>query len=346
MPHVLIEIDGSGDLRLASEPCGTVFTVTPLSLPFLRLKVSAITPTTPIASGPSVVVTVPDASIFSVGEFVEVEQGADKDFTSIEAVVTGGPETITLKALANSYTVGVQIYQLEMFYDRLLVVDPNVGCKEVTTLSLYGSWRDQMVFRAVWAAITQAEFDFMVTDLGVTPLDPGTRDEQIDQLICDRLAELNIGSKGLFCNEIGISGPGIFSPDVDLEDGGPFVSHSCATFESQFEDVTGTATFDEYIFEIPFDTFLTRASVHTNASSAADAYITITKNDVVPIVAAGPVPPDRNLPAVTGVVKGVDLAAVPVLKGDKITVRLNLVLANTVKRAKVVLAHAPRLKNL
>lgn len=345
MPHTLIEIDGSGDLRLASEVCATVFTVTPLSLPFLHIKASAITPTAPIASGPSIVVVVPDSSIFSVGEFVEVEQGANKDFTSIEAIDAGGPDEITLKNLANSYTTGVQIYQLEMFYDRLLVVDPNPACKEVTTLSLYGTWRDQMVFRSVWKAITQAEFDFMVVDFGFT-LDPGTREEQIDQLICDRLAELNIGSKDLFCDEIGISGPGDFSPGVNLEDGGPFVSHSCATFESQFEDVTGTATFDEYIFEIPFDTFLTRASIHTNASTAADAYVTITKNDVVPIVAAGPVPPDRNLPAVTGVVKGLDLPSVPVLKGDKITVRLNFVSANTVKRAKVVLAHAPRLKNL
>jgi len=347
MPHVLVEIDGGGDLKLASEINGAIITVTPGTIPFIHEREVEFAVSAGGAAGSSVDIDItdPSAPSFVVGEFVQIKEGALEDFTSIEVIApVGGGSKLTLKTLANTYTTAAKVYKLKVFFDRLLIIDPTPGATEVTTLSLYGSLRDQMAFRASWNAMTQDEFDFMVaTGFGET-LDPGTRAEQINQLVCEKLMVSQVHD--LYCEEIGLKGPGFFTPDINLEDGGPFVSHSCATFEDQFEDFSGTATFDEYIFEIPFDTFLTRASIFTNVSSALDGYVTITKNDVTPIVAAGPAPPNRNLPAVTGQLKGLDLANVPVVKGDKITVRLNLVSANVIQRAKVVLAHAPRLKNL
>jgi hypothetical protein len=350
-----------GDFRLASEPCGTIFNVDPADLQFPRLRTEEITPTPGFGPGAGVVVTVPDSTKFQVGEFVEVVDPTvpgKLELTSVTAIDAGGPNTITLRALVNTYNnVATRIYKLFVYYSYLIAVDPNPACTEVTTISLYGTWRDAQVIRAKWTDLSNDEFDFMFTDItdDAAPVTP--RDEAIADLICTRMPRFplipafadfwaNLGIPLNICDEQGVTGEGTYNPGTNIEDGGPFVSHSCATFEDQFEDFSGTATFDEYIFEIPFDTFLTRASIHTNASTAADAYVTITKNDVVPIVAAGPVPPNRNLPAVTGVVKGLDLPNIACLKGDKITVRLNLVLANTIKRAKIVLAHAPRLKNL
>ena len=45
-----------------------------------------------------------------------------------------------------------------------------------------------------------------------------------------------------------------------------------------------------------------------------------------------------------GVIKGVDLPNIPVVKGDKITVRLNLPTLNTIQRANVVIAPAAAVK--
>jgi hypothetical protein len=345
MPHQLVEIDGP-NVRLASEPCASIFTTPLASIPFLFLKIRELQISIGGGPGAAVPITVTNLGaqpVAQIGEFILLEEGGVSELTSVLSDTPGvGVDAMVLKALVNAYTPAGRLYSLEVFYDRLKIVDPNPLCKEITTISLYGTWRDQMLFRALWAAMTQDEFDFMVTALGQT-VNPGTRDEQIDELICDGLFEAILHAK---CDDFGINGPGNFSPDANLEDGGQFVSHSCASFEDQFEEFAGVATFDEYIFEIPFDTFLTRASIYTNASTAADAYVTITKNDVFPIVAAGPVPPNRNLPAVTGVLKGLDLANIPVVKGDKITVRLNLPSLNTVKRASVVIGHAPRLINL
>lgn len=121
------------------------------------------------------------------------------------------------------------------------------------------------------------------------------------------------------------------------------MSFACGSFEDQFEDFNGQSTFEEIKFEVPFDCFLTRASLSTVASTAADAYARVIKDkglgSELIIVDAGPAPPSRNLPAVTGVTTGLDVL-VFLQKGDLITVELNLVLTNTIKRAKYVLGYA------
>ena len=120
------------------------------------------------------------------------------------------------------------------------------------------------------------------------------------------------------------------------------MSFACGSFEDQFEDFAGQNTLEEITFEVPFDLFLIRASISTIASTAADAYARVIKDkglgSEVIIVDAGPVPPSRNLPAVTGQTTGVDVV-VFLQKGDLITVELNLVLTNTIKRAKYVLGY-------
>ncbi len=121
------------------------------------------------------------------------------------------------------------------------------------------------------------------------------------------------------------------------------MSFALGSFEDQFEDFNGAATLDEITFEVPFDCFLTRASVSTIAATAADAYARVIKDkglgSEVIIVDAGPAPPNRNLPVVTGGTTGVDVMTF-LEKGDLITVELNLVLTNTIKRAKYVLGYA------
>jgi len=121
---------------------------------------------------------------------------------------------------------------------------------------------------------------------------------------------------------------------------GPFAQDS---FEDQFEEAVGQMTFFDMSWEVPFNLLLTRASVFTNSSIISDAYLEIFKNGDTGnvIVAPGPVPPNRNLPAVGGLLKGLDLANIPCVQGDKITVRLHLPTGpNTLKRVKWVLAYA------
>ena len=341
MPHTLADIV-TGDLRLVSEVCGTLFTVAPADLqtfPHARLSDDPVVGAMP-AAGNNVSVAVANSAIYADGEFVEVVVPLNptlRDFTFV--VSKPDPTHVILRKIVTNFGVSAaSLYQLEMFYDMLAVIDPNPLCTEITTLSLYGSWRDQTVFRKVWAAMDQVAFDRMAFVLDVLPLGAGTREEQIAE-IYDKLTARKASSKSA-------EGAGTFNPGNNILDGGAFVSFANGTFEDQFEDFAGTATFDAYSFEIPFDCFLTRASIVTMTSAVADAYVTILKNDVTAIVDAGPVPPNRNLPAVTGELKGLDLANVPVIQGDKITVKLNLVAANTIHRAKVVIAYAAKLKNL
>lgn len=343
MPHTVSAIAG-GNATLVNGIYGTSFTAPVASFPFYREKVQQIVPS-PAAFGPGagIVVTVPNAAIFTVGEFVEIQDLAVatyQDLTSITAINIGLNQ-ITLKSVANTYTQA-RIYKVNLRYDMLVVVDPNVLCLETTVLSLYANPRDYALVIAVWNALTAAEFTQMVAVFntiypGISPLAAGTRVQQIAELYGKLLALT--GSKPV------VTGPGTFNPDQNPQDGGAHVSYASGSFEDQFEDVTGTATFDEYSFEAPFDLILTGASIITVASTGPDAYVTIQKNGV-DVVGPGPVPPNRNLPAVTGVQKSVPIANVPVAKGDKLTVRLNLVLANTIKRAAVVLAYASLLKNL
>ena len=110
-------------------------------------------------------------------------------------------------------------------------------------------------------------------------------------------------------------------------------------FSDQFESETGQNTSMEYSFEVPHNCLLRKAQVWTMAVLEADAYITVLLNDVE-IVPAGAVPPDRNLTVDTEVGDSFDLDNIEANKGDKITVRLNLTLLNTVTRCKVLLAYA------
>ena len=121
----------------------------------------------------------------------------------------------------------------------------------------------------------------------------------------------------------------------------PDGAYSRGTFEDQIEEFSGQNTFEEYTFEVPFDCVLIRASVGTKSATAVaqDAYVTIKKNLVTDVVAAGPVG-NRTLKVKTNFLNGVDLANIPCMKGDKLTVRLNIETLNTVSRAKVVIAHA------
>jgi hypothetical protein len=321
------------DLVLVNELYQTRFTVGSDELPFTHSLLSAVTVLSgPITAGANKVVSVPDAAIYTVGEFVEIREGASKDFTSVVARDTG-IDTITLKLLGNSYTILAKIYQLDIRYDVVLVVDPDVACKEVTGISLLASIRDQMVIRKIWTDMTDNEFARLAAVLGVTV--SGTRPNRVSQVYNALVAASGAKPRA--------SGPGVFDQNIFQPDGGEFVSFSHASFDDQFESASGTATFEEYSFEVPFDCFLQRASIHTNSSTALDAYVTITKNDVTTIVAAGSPPPNRNLPAVSGETKGVDLANIPTAKGDKLTVRLNIVGANTLSRVKVSVGYAARL---
>lgn len=129
----------------------------------------------------------------------------------------------------------------------------------------------------------------------------------------------------------------------------PHGPYACDSFEDQFEDVSGLNKVEIFTFEVPFDLVLTRASVGTVTASAPaeDAYVVISKRPgPVSIVAAGPLPPNRNLPVKTNFIKGLDLPNIPCLKGDLIDVCLFLVSNNTVHRVKVVLAYCALLKRL
>jgi hypothetical protein len=345
--HTCAEISGT-NVEMVNDVYGTTFVAPVASLPFAYEKLRKFTAPVfvPPPPGGPINITYANAGAqpaAQVGELILIEEGALREIVAVTAVAfPPGFDTLTVAGLVGAFTVAAKVFTLKVHYDKLLVVDPNPLCLEVTTLSLYGPWRDQMVFRLRYAQMTLGEFNFMLSTEGEPPVG-AVDDAAIEAFVCDVMFD---GNHGLHCEDSGVSGQGAFSPGTRLDDGGPFVSHSCASFDDQFEEVSGVGIFDEYIFEIPFDTYLTRASVHTNASTAADAYVTITKNDVTPIVAAGPVPPNRNLPAVTGVILGVDLANVPVVKGDKITVRINLPTLNTIQRCTVVIAHAPRLINL
>ena len=319
--HTCAEISGTS-VKMVNDVCDTIFTapVTNLFFAFERLREFtplAFTPAPPFSpidvmySNPGI------QPAATPGEFILIEEGAVREIAAVTAVLTApGSDTLTLQGLANAFTAAARLYAIKVYYDKLVVVDPNPGCTEVTTLSVFGNWRDQMVFRLRYAQMTLDQFNFMLSTRGQPPVlavDPPA----VEDWIC---RVLGIEGELHHCENWGVEGEGAYNPGSRIDDGGPFVSHSCATFEDQFELFSGSGTFDEYIFEIPFDTFLTRASVYTNASTAGDAYVTIHKNDVTPVVDAGPVPPNRNLPAVTGVLKGLDLPNVPVVQGDKITV--------------------------
>lgn len=331
MPHTLEAVSG-GNLRIVNEVLGFRYTVAAASLAFVRRLIASVTVTAgPFGSGSNVVVHVPNAVAYTAGDFVEVREGSAKDYTSVVSVNVGAG-TITLKTLANVYTVAAKVFQLAVSYD--MVVIPDAG--ETTAVSLYGTTRDQMVVRAVWTALTAAEFARMAALLGVTV--SGSTAQKVGQVYDALVAAKKLEPRAV--------GAGVLDPSLFQRDGGEFVSFSKASFDDQFESASGTATFDEYSFEVPFDCFLQRASVYTNLASALDAYVTITKNDVTPIVASGPIPPNRNLPVVTGQQKGVDLSNIPCQKGDKITVRLNIVGANTIQRCKVSIGYAARLLSL
>lgn len=331
MPHTLEAVSG-GNLRIVNEILGFRYTIAASSLEFVHSLAAAVTVTAgPFGSGSSVVVSVPNASDYTVGDWVEVREGVKRDYTSVESTNVGGG-TITLKTLANAYTIAAKVYQLTLSYDKVVV--PDFG--ETTAISLYGTVRDQMILRAVWAALTATELARMADVLGVVV--SGSTEEKIGQ-IYDAL----VASKSL---EPRAQGGGLLDPSLYKPDGGEFVSFSKASFDDQFESASGTATFDEYSFEVPFDCFLQRATIYTNLASALDAYVTITKNDVITIVGSGSPPPDRNLPAVTDTQAAVELANIPCQKGDKLTVRLNIVGANTITRCKVSIAYAARLLSI
>jgi hypothetical protein len=129
----------------------------------------------------------------------------------------------------------------------------------------------------------------------------------------------------------------------------PHGPYAQASFEDQFEDVSGQNLVEIFTFEVPFDLVLTRASVGTVLATAVaeDAYIVISKRPgPQSIVDAGPVPPNRNLPVKTDFIKGIDLPSIPCFKGDLIDVCLFLVTNNTVHRAKVVLSYCCLLQKI
>jgi hypothetical protein len=345
--HTCAEISGL-NVKMVNDVYDSIFVVpvTDLFFAYERVREFSNPVFVPAPPGGPVNITVANPGpqpAAQVGEFILIEEGGLKEIVPVTAVVVGvGTDMYTVPALTQAFTLLAKVYTLKVYYDKLVVVDPNPVVLEETTLSVYGNWRDQMVFRLRYAQMSLAEFNFMLSTEGEPPVGavtPGAIEDWICEVLFQQLMAIH-------CEDWGVEGEGAMNPGIRNDDGGAFVSHSCATFEDQFEDFSGSGTFDEYIFEVPFDTYLTRASIHTNASTAADAYVTIHKNDVIPIVDAGPVPPNRNLPAVTGVIKGVDLPNIPVVKGDKITVRLNLPTLNTIQRANVVIAHAPRLVNL
>ena len=340
MPHSLTEIAG-GNLKLASEVSDTLLTTTPLDLAscfeHVRLQ-GPFNPALPIAPGSPSGFQIAFGGGYVTTGWALIEEGPVKEMVCITGMVNIPPGNYiyTVSRIKFPYTPAAKLYGIgPVQWDKINVIDPNPACKELSTLSAQGPWRDQEVFRQVFLALTAAEWSAVYQEVAGGPPPPGTRDEQIWDLITN-----------YFRAPGHTVGPGSYNPGSVLEDGGPQVSFALASFEDQFEEVSGAATFDEFIWEVPFDLLLTRASIYTNASTAADGYVTITKNDVVAVVAAGPVPPNRNLPAVTGVLKGLDLPNVPCVKGDKLTVRLNLPTLNTVKRAKVVLGYASRLSNL
>lgn len=345
--HTCAEITGL-NVKMVNDVYDSIFTVpvTDLFFAFERLREFTTLTFVPAPPGGPVDVTFTNTGAqpsAQPGEFVLIEEGGLREICAVTAVVPMVlSDKLTLANVNNAFTIAAKLFTLKVHYDKIVVDDPNPAVLEVTTLSVYGNWRDQMLFRLRYAQMTLAQFNFMLSTEGEPPVGvvgPGEIEDWICEILFQQLMAIH-------CEDWGVEGEGAMSPGIRNDDGGAFVSHSCATFEDQFEDVSGAAIFDEYIFEIPFDTYLTRASIHTNASTAVDAYVTIHKNDVIPIVDAGPVPPNRNLPAVTGVIKGIDLPNIPVVKGDKITVRLNLPTLNTIQRANVVIAHAPRLVNL
>lgn len=113
--------------------------------------------------------------------------------------------------------------------------------------------------------------------------------------------------------------------------------YSMSSFDDQFESLVAVQNIvEEFSWEAQHAMVLTRASVYTKSATSADAYITIVKNGLTDIVAAGP-PGNRTLKVQNNFLTGIDLANIPILKGDKITVRLNVVLLNTIARCKVVL---------
>ena len=117
-----------------------------------------------------------------------------------------------------------------------------------------------------------------------------------------------------------------------------------ASFDGHFKDTTGQNITVDLVFEIPFDCMLTHASVFTNSAIAVDAYVTMFRG-------AGVAGPDQIvnagvLPVFTNQLNGVDLANLAMFKGDKITIRLNILSLNTVQKVKWVLAHASKVAPL
>jgi hypothetical protein len=332
MPHTLAHYDsGSGNLTLVSPLFATPLVVAANALPFAYRHLTSVGVSIGFNAGANVLVLVLSTGAFQVGQFVEVTEGANKDYTSVTAINPG--VSITLKALVNNYSNLAKVNTLDIEYDKVQVLQPS--CPEQTILSHYASVNDNQAVRAVWTALLQPEFDFMVAFLGFV-LAAGPRAQQVAELSGDLFAQA--GQKPA------VKGQGIYDPQTPNRDRGDFVSYARASLSDEFESFVGLLnSFDQMSFEAPFDMLLEHASVFTNASTATDAYLTIIQNDVTIIVPAGPLPPNRNLPAVTGLLQGFDLANVPITKGDKITVKLNLVTAQTITRCKWTIGYKSKL---
>jgi hypothetical protein len=111
-----------------------------------------------------------------------------------------------------------------------------------------------------------------------------------------------------------------------------------ASFDGHFKDTTGQNISVDLIFEIPFDCILKRASVFTNSAIAVDAYVTMFRGTGVAI--QDQIVNPGQLAAFTNQLNGIDLANLPMFKGDKITVRLNVLSLNTLQKVKWVLGCA------
>ncbi len=338
MPYRLTKIDeSSGAVTIGTEVGGAdIQVLSPPSigasgLRFAHQRLSDVDVTSPISAGSSVAIPVDDITGFTIGDIVLLQRQAALDEIDAEMVtledVNVGSSFFTVRTLVTDLLAGDKAYRLSVPYDKVVFLLP--GLSEVTEFSLYGSVNDQLLFRRIYEELPQLEFDRMVTLLGAT-ITPGTRDDEIQQLI----DELFTGK--LLTNPV--SGQGTFNPENPTFDASLIKDLSCGSFEDQFENFSGTSTFDEFIFEVPFTLSLIRVSCTTKTTTASDAYITVVKNGVVTIVGAGPAAPDRHLPAIGGQSKGLDIIA-NCLKGDIIRVRLNLDNANVVDRAKVVLGY-------
>ena len=336
MPYRLTKIDeSSGAVTIGTEVGGAdVQVLSPPSigasgLRFAHRRLSAVKATAPASPGSTVAISVDSSSGFTAGDFAIIQRQSapneiDAEMVSLE--VAGGG-VLTVRTLVNAVAIGDEVFRLSVPYDKVVFLLS--GLSEITEFSLYGSVNDQLLFRRIYEDLPTLEFDRMVALLGVT-ITPGTREDEIQQLI----DELFTGK--LLTNPV--SGQGTFNPENPTFDASAIKDLSCGSFEDQFESVSGTSTFDEFIFEVPFDFSLIRVSCTTKTTTASDAYVTVVKNGVTTIIGAGPAAPDRHLPAIGGQSNGLDIIA-NCLKGDIIRVRLNLDSTNVVDRAKVVLGY-------